>query len=183
MATTAAKLGVLMLLLASANVAVSDECRPEAQSPTESAWVKGDRHNFDDADAGFSVGFRSPHGMGTIFVYDAGISDWAAGITDPRLTGQIDEIKAGLQEMVRRGRYSDLNVAEAVVRQLFCREFLLLTLTAKQDGRPVQGTAAVAVMEGKVVKLRTSFYSDPPAGIEAETAALLREALTSGALE
>lgn len=175
---------VLGLAMPAANSASSEaECAVSDQALSETAWVKGERHEYEDPAAGISIAFKGKYGPGTVYVYDAGIADWADGVSDTRLNTQMDEAIAGVTELVKRGVYSDVVFQQPIKSRLACLDFMLVTFSGKRDGHPMQSTAALTVRHGKVFKFRATFYREPERSLETETEALVVAAMSIGVLQ
>jgi hypothetical protein len=158
--------------------AFGSDCPRSVDTEEQLSWIKAESKVFEQPGAGYAVTFRGWYGFGTVYIYDNGISDWTDGVSDARLRAQIDEVSDGLRELERRGRYADLSIADPTTRKLHCRDFLFQIIRGKLDGKSVQSTASVSVRNGKLFKIRATFYVVPPSGIEQETEALARLALS-----
>ena len=177
---TAMSLVLLSLAVHSAPDASNCSDPPREQS---GAWIEDHRKTFPDPKAGIAVFYRGTHGKGTVYVFDAGIKDWSEGIADPRMNQLMAAEIEGVKEFQRRGTYSDLEISEIHIRRFFCLEFLFLRFSGKLEGRPILSTTAVTVRGGVALKVRATFYLNPPNGVEGEAESLVRAAIQSGTLQ
>lgn len=158
--------------------------RPSALAEFSGSWSRGTRRSYEEASpgAGFSFAFNGRYGVGTVYVYDLGKKDWVEGVGDLRLADQMDEARAGIRELERRGNFRNL-VFDPQMKVIFsCQHFLYVRVSGNLDGVAVNSAILIGVRNSKIVKFRLTLRDVIASQLDGELASLVDAVFTADPL-